>query len=253
MIKTAHLRVYEPTVATELTLEPSVVIKVTPRSERFGIVGESMNEDAIITEWRGVEYACPRTPALRMLEGVLAVRRAYGQLGGGAVVPEDLARSARAELDALQQRQPEVRSHILTSAWHVPMRWFVPFHPSGKEVVELGAGSSVRYRTAMPAALERLDRGIEILSRSEIPETMMVEVEELREWLEPFSSRAMCELDYGDVAAMFSAAELAMDDSVADIWRALDALEAGDWQEAGEYYGSLVYRWTAAMSISYSS
>jgi hypothetical protein len=253
VIKTAHLRVYEPAPPTEVALEPSLVVKIRPRHDRYGIVGESMTDDAIVTEWRGGTYFCPRTPVLRMLEGVLAVRRAYGQLGGGAIVPEHLARSARSELDSLQAEHPDVRAHIMTSGWHVPMRWFVPFHPSGKELFDLDGIVSIRYRTAISAALERLDRAVEILSRVEIPDSMMVEVEELRSWLEPFSPRAMCELEYGDVAAMFSSAELAMDDSVADIWRALGALEAGEWSEAGDHYGALVYRWTAAMSISYSS
>jgi hypothetical protein len=253
VIKSAHLRVYEPAVINEVTLEPALGIRIPPRDERFGIVGESMNEDALVAEWRGDTYMCPRTPVLRMLEGVLAVRRAYGQLGGGAVVPEDLARSARAELDVWQSSNPGLRSHIITAAWHVPMRWFVPFHPAGKETVIDGALTTIRYRTELSAALERLDRAVEVLSRTEIPDSMVVEVEELRSWLEPFPSRAMCELDYGDVASVFTTTELAMDDSVAEIWRALDALEAGEWEEAGEHYGALVYRWTAAMSISYSS
>ena len=253
VIKTAHFRVYLPTFASEVTVEPNVSIRIAPRDERFGIVGESLADDALVTEWRGVTYACPRTPVLRMLEGVLAVRRAYGQLGGGAVVPEDLARRARAELDTWQSEHPGVRSHILTSPWHVPMRWFVPFHPSGTEMVSVDGLTTIRYRSALPSALERLDRAVECLTRSEIPDSMMVEVEELRSWLEPFSPRAMCELDYGDVSSVFSVAELAMDDSVGDLWRALDALERGDWEEAGEYYGALVYRWTGAMSISYSS
>ncbi|MDH4117349.1 MAG: hypothetical protein OEX04_20715 [Acidimicrobiia bacterium] len=252
MIKTAQLRVYEPVVDTEVSLEPAVTVKIPPRRDRFGIVGESMVEDALIAEWRGVRYICPRTPALRALEGVLAIRRAYGQLGGGAVVGDELARAARTELETRQAEHPQERSQILTSAWHVPMRWFVPFHPSGKEIVT-GEFTTVRYRTALAAGMERLDRAVEILSRAEIPDSTTMEVEELRTWLEPFSTKAMVELDYGDVARMFQVPELAIDDSVADVWAALDALAAGEWEKAGEHYGALVYRWTGAMSISYSS
>lgn len=253
VIKTAQLRVYETMGAAEVTIEPALSIKVPPRRGRFGIEGESMSDDAIVTEWRGKEYVCPRTPMLRMLEGVLAVRRAYGQLGGGAIVPEEIARNARHELDALQSEHPEARSHILTSAWHVPMRWFVPFHPSGKELVRQEGFSTIRYRTALPAALERLDRAVQILSKAEIPDTMVTEIEEVRAWLEPFEMTTMVELDYGDVATLFSSADLAMDDSVAEVWQALEALDSGEWERAGDHYGALVYRWTAAMSVSYSS
>lgn len=253
VIRTAHLRVYEPAPPTEVRLEPSLVIKIPPQEARYGILGESLIDDTIVTEWRGSVYLCPRTPVLRMLEGVLAVRRAYGQLGGGAVVPEELARSARRELDSWRARNPGVRSHILTSAWHVPMRWFVPFHASGRELVEDSGVVTVRYRTALAAGLERVDRAIEILSRAEIPDAMKSEVEELRDWLEAFPPKAMCELDYGDVSGMFSETDLAMDDSVGDTWRALEALEAGEWSDAGDHYGALVYRWTAAMAVAYSS
>jgi hypothetical protein len=254
VIKTAQLRVYEPMgTSTEVTIEPALSVKVPPRQGRFGIEGESMEDDALITEWRGKEYVCPRTPTLRMLEGVLAVRRAYGQMGGGAIVPEEVARDARRELDALQEEHPEYRSHILTSAWHVPMRWFVPFHPPAKELIRVDGFVTVRYRTALPAALERLDRAIEILSRTEIPDTMVTEIDELLTWLEPFDPMTMLELDYGDVGLLFSAADLALDDSVSEVWNALEALSNDQWELAGDHYGQLVYRWTAAMAVSYSS
>jgi hypothetical protein len=254
VIKTAQLRVYQPMgPSTEVVIEPALSVKVPPRQGRFGIEGESMQDDGLVTEWRGKQYVCPRTPTLRMLEGVLAVRRAYGQMGGGAIVPEEVARDARRELDALQDAHPEYRSHILTSAWHVPMRWFVPFHPSAKELVRIDGYLTIRYRTALPAALERLDRAVEILSRSEIPDTMVTEIDELVSWLEPFGPTTMVELDYGDVGLLFSAADLALDDSVAVVWNALEALADDEWELAGDHYGQLVYRWTAAMAVSYSS
>jgi hypothetical protein len=254
VIKTAHLRVYQPMgTRAEVTIEPAVSVKIPPRSGRFGIEGESMEDDAIITEWHGNEYVCPRTPTLRMLEGVLAVRRAYGQMGGGAIVPEEIARDARRELDALQEQHPEYRSHILTSAWHVPMRWFVPFHPSAKELVRTDGYLTIRYRTTLTAAVERLDAAILVLSKTEIPDTMVSEIEELRSWLEPFDDDTMVELDYGDVGLLFTTADLALDDSVAEVWNALEALGKDEWELAGDHYGQLVYRWTAAMAVSYSS
>lgn len=254
VIKTAQLRVYQPMgLAAEVAIEPALAVRIPPRQGRFGIVGESMADDALITDWRGEEYVCPRTPTLRMLEGVLAVRRAYGRMGGGAIVPEEVALDARRELDALQEAHPEYRSHILTSAWHVPMRWFVPFHPSGKELLKKDGYLTIRYRTPMPAALERLDRAIEILSRTEIPDTMVSEIEELRSWLDPFDHHTMVELDYCDVGLLFTTADLALDDSVTEVWNALEALANDQWELAGDHYGSLVYRWTAPMAVSYSS
>src|SRR5690606_1389455 len=106
-----------------------------PRDLTFAIGALPMSDDAFVAEWQGRRYQCPRTPRLRMLEGVLAVRNAYTHLGSGAVVPERVAAAARVELEQLQAASPALRSHILTSAWHVPVRWFVPFVTARKEVV----------------------------------------------------------------------------------------------------------------------
>jgi hypothetical protein len=244
---------YLPAVSAELTLEPTVEVRIAPTDTEYGLVGESLVEDAITTEWRGIKYVCPRTPRLRVLEGVLAVRRAYGQLGGGAVIPEDAARRARSELDELQRSAPSLRSHILTSAWHVPVRWFAPFVAVDRELIRTEAGSSIRYRVDLDTGMRRVEHALAVLSRANIPDSMVGEVGDLAEWLEPFPPESMIELSYGEVARMFSEADLAMDESADELQRAIGAVEAGDWEMAGEYYGSLAYRWAGAVAIGYSS
>jgi hypothetical protein len=107
----------------------------------------------------------------------------------------------------------------------------------------------VGYRQAM----NRLRRCLEILGSVEVAEAIAAEVRELREWLDGFPADAMVELDYGSVAAAFSEPALIMDSSVAEVWRALDALAGGDWSTAGEAYASLVTRWAAPMAVSSSN
>jgi hypothetical protein len=254
MIRTAFLRVYLP----EDRLGVRGLARVGHHEVQvydggYGITVEPMSEDGIGSHWNGRGYVCPRTPRLRILEGVLAVRRAYGQLGSASVVPEEVARAAARELAMLREEDPAARAHILTSAWHVPLRWFVPFDPSAKELVGAGSRSSIRYRVGYRQAMDRLRRCLEILGSVEVAEAIAAEVRELREWLDGFPADAMVELDYGSVAAAFSEPALIMDSSVAEVWRALDALAGGDWSAAGEAYASLVTRWAAPMAVSSSN
>ncbi len=254
MIRTAYLRVYVPeqhAPASGLTQVGRGDVPVFISD--LGLMVESMGEDGLRADWKGKVFVCPRTPRLRMLEGVLAVRRAYGGVGGTSVIPEETARAAAEELQALQDENPSIRPYILTSAWHVPFRWFVPFSPLVREVVERNGVRSLRYRVPHREAMERVSTALEILRRSDIPDSIISELEELGDWLSDFPAEAMVELDYGSVSGNFSDAELALDQSVEDVWDSLDALDVGDWDTAGTAYASVVSRWAPSMSVSYSN
>jgi hypothetical protein len=253
VIKAAYLRVYLP-VAEGADTGTSVRDRLDiPVAGRYGLISEPLDEGAIGVEWGGRRYRCPRTPRLRILEGVLAIRRAYRQLGEAEVVPEGVARAARRELEAIRSEDPTLRAHILTSAWHVPFRWFVPFDPATRELVGDGDGMSVRYRTLHHEGMDRLRRAIGILDRSGLGEGVAGEVVELMDWLAGFPPDALVELDYGSVSHLFDETDLVLDDSAADVWASLEALERGDRRAAMEHYANLVTRWSAAMAVTYSS
>lgn len=251
MIPTAHLRVYEPIEAFGRVVPHRADMPVQ-RLGIYGIVAESLAEDALVVEWNGRRFACPRFPRLRMLEGILAMHNAYRHPAGGSLVPEEVAVRASAELDQLRERHPEERSHILTSAWHVPLRWFVPFssderHLSGTSFPE------VRYRTDLETALVRLRRAIRILSEVELVEVAEGEVGDVLAWLSEFPKHSMVELDFGDAGRLLGPEELVLENSVGEVWEALEALEQGDWARAGEAYATVVERWGHAMSVVYSN
>lgn len=253
VIKTAQLRVYLPSSdPLPATRSPSLRTRLAPAG-RYGLTCESPVEDAIHAEWGGRWYRCPRTHRLRMLEGVLALHQAFGSMGAAPVIPEDVARLARLELETLHRSSPDVRTHILTSAWHVPVRWFVPFAPEAKEIVEVAEGRTIRYRVDLPRALHNLTRAMSIMAEAGLPLAIVEEVDELEAWLSGFPTEAMVELDYGSVATLFSDADLVMDDSVEDVWASLEALAADDWEEAGERYGSIVAHWAPAVAVGSSS
>jgi len=251
VIPTSHLRVYRP-IETFGSVIPHRAGLPVRRLGTYGIVAESLTDDALVAEWNGRRFACPRLPRLRMLEGIVAMHNAYRHPAGGSLVPEAVAGRASTELEQLRRRRPTDRSHILTSAWHVPLRWFVPFsseerHLSGTSFPE------VRYRTGLETALERLRRAIRILSEVELVEVAEGEVGDVLGWLAAFPPGSMVELDFGSAGRMLGPEELVLENSVGEVWEALEALEEGDWMRAGEAYTTVVERWSHAMSVAYSN
>lgn len=253
VIKTSHLRVFLPAERLGPLPEADPVTSTPPRDVTFAISALPMSDDALVAEWKGRRFLCPRTPRLRMLEGVLAVRHAYTHLGTGAVIPERVALAARAELDRIHAETPAARAHILTSAWHVPIRWFIPFLSASKEIVGRAGTVGVRYRCGQRSAMADLDWAVAVLSDVEPMEQVVGEVRELRRWLGEFPTTSMVELDYGSVASMFTEAELVMDDSVDQLRGALQALERGNVASALRRYGRVVGRWAGSLAISASN
>jgi hypothetical protein len=252
MIRTAHLRVY-------------VAERMAPRQRRvaghsrpwlvesgFGLLAESMREGALVTDWHERRYVCPRFPRLRALEGLLAFHHAYAEIGGDLIVPEQVAKRAADELDALYQ-EPATRSYILTSPWHVPLRWFVAFDPSEREVLTVPEGTSVRYRTSLARATDRVADALDTLRGAGMDDLMTEDLDELRAWLEGFPVPAMVELDYASVAGLFETTDLLFDETASDIHAALDALDHGDWETATNRYSEAARRWAPLAAVTLSN
>ncbi|MGH3649601.1 MAG: hypothetical protein ACRDU9_02750 [Acidimicrobiia bacterium] len=245
MTKSAYLRVYSPEVSGSSDPVPGFV-------RTYGILSEAEGDTHWTAEWQGRRLVCPRNLRLRVLESTVAFANAFRGLGAG-LIPEDAAQAADRELKAYHRSHPEHRSHILTSAWHVPVRWFAAFHPSDKEVYEVPEGPRLRYRTDIEKARERVRAAYEILTRLTVLVGPAEELNHVLGWLEPFADGSMVELDYGEVSTLFDPQELVLDDSCDQVHESLEALAAGDMMRAGECYGRVVTRWAPAFSVTFSS
>jgi len=223
------------------------------RTGEFGLSEESPRDDAFVLDHAGRRYVCPRFPRLRMLEGLMAFRNAYQGPTASMLVPQATADRAARELERIQHRIPGARSHILTSPFFVPLRWFSLFDPHERMLVDEADTLTIRYRTPLRDALRRVRRSIGVLEEAGFDEAIVEQVVDLQQWLEPFPRDAVVELDYGGVASLFTRAELAIDESAADIAASLDALENGDYEEAGEHYGFAASRWAHAQSLAYAN
>ena len=249
MIKAAYLRVYVPGDGSQEPAEPAPP-RLREVSE-YGLMSESLNDGVLVLDWNDTQYVCPRYPRLRLLEGLLGFRNAYPGLTAELLIPEEVAERAGAELEALQDRHPEVRSHILSSPWHVPLRWFSAFDPSERSVEERNGHSDILYRTTVAEANDRLTRALVILQGAGFQDAVIDQVQELHNWVGSFDGECMIELDYGGVAELFSDGALALDETAADIQSSLSALEAGNLDEASDHYAKAAARWAQAQALTY--
>lgn len=253
MIPTSALRVYVTarTLPDQAVADGSSVDRLADGA--YGLLAESMDDDALAAEWNGIRFLCPRFPRLRVLEGVLAFHSAYAEIGGDLIVPERVALKAAEELEKLRERQPSARSHIMTAPWHVPVRWFVIFDASERELVHGPTGPSIRYRTSLVQATDRVASALDTLRGVGMEDMVVEELDDLRSWLEDFPATAMVELDYGDVARLFSDADLVFDETAADLRASLEALDIDDLKTAGEHYSRAINRWARLMAVGHSN
>lgn len=255
MAVAAYLRVYLPEGRHRGAL--AHVAQQTPgpvltRGE-FGLTTESARDDAFVLDVEGDRFVCPRYPRLRMLEGLLAFRNSYDRSTVSRLVPESVADRAAAELDRIYQRHPGARSHILTSPFSVPLRWFAAFESHERLLVTEGDELNVKYRTRLADGVRRLQRVVEVLDAAGFDEIIVEPVSDLMDWLRPFPRGSLLELDYAGVASLFTEADLALDESAADVAASIDALERGEYEMAGEFYAAAAGRWAHAQALAYAN
>jgi hypothetical protein len=255
MAKAAYLRMYVPAEQVGYFPEhvrPAAEGRVLRRGT-FGVWDEAPRNDAFITTFRGRRYVCPRLPRLRMLEGLIAFRNTYSGVTASMLVPDQIAEAAVRELERIQA-SGTARSHILTSPWHVPLRWFAAFVPGEREILEQeGGGLSIRYRTVQGDALRRLRRVVGVLEDAGFEDHVVDQLSDVIAWMEGFPADAMVELDYDDVAALFPEGDLVFDETANDIAVCVDALADGDLERAGEAYAAAATRWSHAQSIAHAN
>ena len=250
MIHVAHLRAYLrreslPAYAAEAGGSTQPL-----RGDEFFLWRESEADDAFSVSWGSNTYVCPRNFRLRKLEGMLAFNNAFPDAG---LIPQQQIIDASAQLERMRDDSPTTRSYILTSPWHVPIRWFGAFLHDERELYERGTGVSVRYRALMADAQSRVARAVQIVDDAGFDSSVVGQVRALASWLDDFPGDGMLELDYGSVATLFSEGDLVLDESAADVAASLLALEHEDFDGAGERYETLMRRWGRAQSLAFSN
>jgi hypothetical protein len=218
-------------------------------SKQTGMLHPLVAEHAFVRRVNGAWYVCPWRVRLRMLVGLLAFRNNLPGEAAEAFVPEDQAERVIEELERLRRDDPDMRANIASAPWHVPLRWFVPFDDAEKIMTIENGTTRVRYETDWVTATVRLQRAVDVLKSSGLPEGVVETVEELNEWMAEFPRGSLIELDYGSVADLFSQEDLELDRSAGEIWASIEALETGDFQEASRRYSELMQWWSRVQAL----
>ncbi|MGB5657188.1 MAG: hypothetical protein WBN35_11335 [Acidimicrobiia bacterium] len=249
MISTAYLRVYvEADGAEDMPRAEADAGGGPIRSDGRFIWNESLREEAFSTTWNGIEYVCPRNTRLRMVEGVLAFSATYPRI---PLIDDDERESFKSELAGL--RSSDRRSHILTSPWHVPLRWFGAFSPTEREIYERPDGLGIRYRTDLGEAIDRIDWAVRVLAGAGFSDPVIDQVRDLERWLADFPTGSMLELDYSTVADAFPEGDLTFDESASDVRESLEGLERGDGEASRSAYTRVAQRWAGRQALTFAN
>jgi hypothetical protein len=193
-------------------------------------------------------FVCPRSSHVEALASLVAPREPGGEDAGEPLVSDADARRAARELARLRRQDPRLVPSMAQCAWHVPVRWFILFEDAERRLQETGPGDWViRYWAPIRTAADRANRAASLLRRAGMHPISRL-VRDLHDWLSGFDDRSAVELDYGEVAGMFTWDELDDDHSVASVRAAVDALAADGPEAASELYRSVAARWAETRS-----
>lgn len=275
----ASLRVYEPLAAFEGAerehwerYTPFASVQAGQAVERAAslraMVARSLpvvGEHAHVLEVDGVTLISPWRTEVRSVEALLDFCGEVPDPIADAFAPAGLLERAEVELDRWRAEHGSTVTHVRTSTWEVPLRWFVlvdaqersvslgdPADPA-RTVLGRRTGRSLVYRTPMSRARRRVARALAVL-RAAVEEPSVSEgVEELGRWLEEFHPRSVVELDYGDLVQLLDDAELTQDESARDMAFALARLADGNGYEAAAAYARMTTRMKALQTVERSN
>ncbi len=210
-------------------------------------------DHAWVTDLDGVTLVCPWRTRVRAAEALLSWRSSLHEDLADAFVPRAVADAALDELHDWLEAHQDLHTHVQSSTWSVPLRWFV-LVDADERAVSLGTGAlrtgrALVYRTAMSRARRRTARALAVLRRTLGDDGAVVQLEELGRWLEEFHPRSLVELDYGGLVHLQPDDALQQDASAADVAEAVAALADGDGERSGQAYARVASRMKALEEV----
>lgn len=291
----AYLRVYEPITAFAEPERSTWILYAasTDRPRRVGaldvehaqalrrliavppiVAPARESADAYLRRAEGITYVCPWETRLRSW---LAFERFREEMPSGMAdmfVPEPVADQAGEDFARWKAAGHALDSHIMSSTWHVPLAWFVPFVARERwlvlgEQAESGSGGpttavptrTLIYVTPMSQARRRVARALAVIRREFGTGTgadgsgiegfglAHAGVEMVGRWLEGFHPHSLVELDYGGLVHLLDDAALRADESVAEVAAALTGMDTGEAELAVAMYKRVVGRWRVVQAL----
>ena len=146
--------------------------------------------------------------------------------------------------------------HVLDHPFHAPLHWFLAFTPSEQRFTDPpeGRGPRLAHLTTVGQAAARIERVLEVVEEVLLDaEEVLLALAELGVWLDAFEPSSLLELDHGSAGRARGAASLQRDSTCAHLWRAVEALEAGDDHAAAVAYGAARATWSRERALATTS
>ncbi|MCX6497498.1 MAG: hypothetical protein NTU93_01690 [Arthrobacter sp.] len=166
------------------------------------------------------------------------------------LIPEEQRDRHQERIDQVKAREGVRRVHTRASTWGIPFSWFCLFQESDPtDVVEAGGRIvTVRIRSTIRAALNRVRHAVAHLALAAPDLDMLEDLTQLTEWLELFHTDSFVELDYGALAD-----KVYPDDSPMDVRLGIECLAEGDMTGAAAAYRRLASRWIPIRQLARAS
>ncbi|GAA2398115.1 hypothetical protein GCM10010191_01020 [Actinomadura vinacea] len=227
------------------------------------VVPERESGDAYVRRSQDMLYICPWETRLRSWQSFSRFREETSARMAASYIPAPVMRRVEESFEAWKQAGRPLRSHIMSSTWHVPPVWFAPFAAHERSLT-LGMPQSAEHRgsgpataavtrtliyvTAMAGARARVEAALPYTAdgRSGLAAGQL---ETLARWLAGFHPHALVELDYGGLVHLLDDAFLRADESVAEVGVALAAIARGEVELATAMHRRLLARWRLVRAL----
>jgi hypothetical protein len=260
----ASLRVYEPIDSFEAAdqLRWSQIAITSPtgwdeqvRSLKRSITNEPPNlkpDGAHVLDHEGKRYIAPWSTAARCWAALDDFKYTLPPSVIKFFIPQTIEDSINSTIDIVEDKV----SHILSSTWSIPPRWFALFSPDERLRGVNEDGHFTISRTAISNAKSRCTFTHQAVLGAFGEGAVEGEVAELLAWLEIFNPKSIVELDYGGLATYLNnqliehgEVGLEADTSIEDVTSSIAGLASGDGALAGRGYERLVSRWRRVSAL----
>ncbi len=147
--------------------------------------------------------------------------------------------------------------YLLLAEDHIPFEWFLLFDAEERKYIQLQWGfGSIYYHTRLSKGLERLGRaariaeGVSAGGEGGVDEVFAGAMADLARRARELGSRlgrhdpsSYLVLNYGELVGLIHPLTLKNEHSAAELWRVLEHVEEGRWQEATRTYTLLYQKW----------
>ncbi len=260
----AFLRIYEPLDSFEvqdqarwsqITLEAPTRAEEQKRALIRIITCEPQNfktDGAHVLDHHGKLYVSPWSTMTRCWAALDAFKLTLPQSVAGYFIPIAVEDLIREQTEIIEDKV----SHILTSNWSIPPRWFAIFQPEERLRGENDDGPFTIVRTSIAKAKTRALFTHEAVFSAFGQGPVEAEISELIAWMEIFDKDSIVELDYGGLALYLKKVltgngdgGIDSDTSIEDVNTSIAGLASGDGALAGRGYERLVSRWRKVASF----